>query len=173
MRVDRDITASRVRLVDQEGQQLGIVALSVALEKAAGSKLNLVEVSPMSDPPVCRIINYGKQLFDEKKRRMQQRKKQHQRQLDLKEIKFRLSIEDNDYNVKIDKLRTFLESGYRVKISVRFSGREMAYQERGRQLIKRIYGNLSDIAMITQESKLEGRQLIMLMVKRNKGNTAN
>lgn len=166
MRMDREITARKVRLIDEKGEQLGVVDLSIALKKAEENALNLVEVSPATSPPVCRIMNYGKTLFHKKKRQMKQKKKQ--RRLLLKEIKFRLGIEQHDYQVKINKLRDFLEVGHTAKVVVRFSGREMAYQERGVELIQRVYRSLSDIAVITQEAKLEGRQLLMILARRQK-----
>ena len=155
-----------MRLVGAEGEQIGVVPLAEALEKAAEASLDLVEISPQAEPPVCKIMDYGKYRFDEQKKRQAARKKQKQTQ--VKEIKFRPGTDIGDYNIKLRNLTRFLNDGDKVKVTLRFRGREMAHQELGRDLLKRVESDLSEIATVEQFPKMEGRQMIMVMAPKKK-----
>ncbi len=155
-----------MRLVGAEGEQIGIVSLAEALEKAGEASLDLVEISPQAEPPVCKIMDYGKYRFDEQKKRQAARKKQKQTQ--VKEIKFRPGTDIGDYNIKLRNLTRFLNDGDKVKVTLRFRGREMAHQELGRDLLKRVEGDLSELATVEQFPKMEGRQMIMVMAPKKK-----
>lgn len=136
------------------------------MEQARGAGLDLVEVSPNAEPPVCRIMDFGKYLFEMKKK--SQGGKAKQKQVQVKEIKFRPGTEEADYQVKLKRLMKFLENGDRTKITLRYRGREMAHQELGVQLLKRVEADLEDYGTVEQFPKLEGRQLVMLMTPRKK-----
>jgi len=140
------------------------VTLDEAKEAAARTELDLVEIVPNAEPPVCRLMDYGKFRFQQKKKLHDQRKKQ--RQVQIKEIKFRPGTDEGDYQVKLKKLQKFLEAGDRAKITVRFRGREMAHMELGRELLKRVEDDLSEIAVVEQHPQSQGRQMTMLMVPR-------
>ncbi len=155
-----------MRLVGAEGEQIGVVPLAEALEKAAEASLDLVEISPQAEPPVCKIMDYGKYRFDEQKKRQAARKKQKQTQ--VKEIKFRPGTDIGDYNIKLRNLTKFVNEGDKVKVTLRFRGREMAHQELGRDLLKRVESDLSEIATVEQFPKMEGRQMIMVMAPKKK-----
>lgn len=161
MRLNDEIIASKVRLVDVEGEQLGVVSLQDALQKAADASLDLVEVAPQAKPPVCRIMDYGKFLFEQNKKKHAARKKQ--KQIQVKEIKFRPTTEEGDYQVKLRNLIRFLEEGDKTKISLRFRGREMAHQELGMQLLKRVEADLAPYGTVEQFPKMEGRQMVMVI----------
>ena len=149
-----------MRLIDVEGEQIGIVSSREALEKAQEVELDLVEIVPHATPPVCRIMDYGKFLFEQNKKRGQAKKKQ--KQVQLKEMKFRPSTEEGDYQVKLRNLIRFLEDGDKAKITLRFRGREMAHQDIGRNLLKRIETDLGEYGIVEQYPKMEGRQLTMV-----------
>lgn len=155
-----------MRLVGAEGEQIGVVPLTEALEKAGEANLDLVEISPQAEPPVCKIMDYGKYRFDEQKKRQAARKKQKQTQ--VKEIKFRPGTDIGDYNIKLRNLTRFLNEGDKVKVTLRFRGREMAHQELGRDLLKRVENDLSELATVEQFPKMEGRQMIMVMAPKKK-----
>ncbi len=140
------------------------MTLEEAKEAADRTELDLVEIVPNAEPPVCRLMDYGKFRFQQKKKLHDQRKKQ--RQVQIKEIKFRPGTDEGDYQVKLKKLRKFLEAGDRAKITVRFRGREMAHMELGRELLKRVENDLDDIAVVEQHPQSQGRQMTMLMVPR-------
>ncbi|MEC9375349.1 MAG: translation initiation factor IF-3 [Pseudomonadota bacterium] len=161
VRRNLDITASQVRLIDADGEQAGILDLEAAIAKAKESELDLVEVSPNAEPPVCRIMDFGKYLFEQKKKTQQGKTKQ--RQVHVKEIKFRPSTEIGDYRIKLKKLINFLEAGDRTKITLRYRGREMAHQEIGVNLLKRVEKDLEPYGLVEQFPKMEGRQLTMVM----------
>lgn len=150
-----------VRLIDQDGSQVGVVSIDAALAKAKQASLDLVEISPNVDPPVCRIMDYGKYTFDKGKRRTQQKK--HQKQVQVKEVKFRPVTDIGDYKVKLRKIHEFLDRGDRVKVTLRFRGREMQHKELGLDFVKRVEADLPVGAVVEQEAKLEGRQIIMLV----------
>jgi len=155
-----------VRLIDAEGEQVGILDLRDAMEKARGAGLDLVEVSPNAEPPVCRIMDFGKYLFEMKKK--SQSGKTKQKQVQVKEIKFRPGTDIGDYKIKLNKLIQFLEDGDRAKITLRYRGREMAHQELGFKLLKRVEKDLEPYGTVEQFPKLEGRQLVMLMTPKKK-----
>jgi len=155
-----------VRLIDAEGSQVGIVGLREALAAAELAGLDLVEISPDAEPPVCKIMDFGKHLFELKKQKSEQKKKQHRVQ--IKEIKFRPGTEDGDYQVKLRNLMRFLEAGDKAKITLRYRGREMAHQELGMEMLKRIESDLVDHGVVEQFPKMEGRQLTMVMGPKKK-----
>ncbi|MDX1454054.1 MAG: translation initiation factor IF-3 [Gammaproteobacteria bacterium] len=161
-----EIRVSQVRVIDAEGEQLGVMVLRDALEKAAEDGLDLVEVSPNAEPPVCRIMDYGKYLFEQKKKAQAAKKKQVQTQ--LKEVKFRPGTEEGDYQVKLRNLIRFLEEGDKAKVTLRFRGREMLHQDLGRKLLERIRDDLAEISQVEQFPKLEGRQMVMMLAPKKK-----
>jgi translation initiation factor IF-3 len=150
-----------LRLIDAEGKQLGIVSLQEALQAAKEAQLDLVEIQPNTEPPVAKIEDFGKRLFELKKQRAATKKKQ--KQIKLKEQKFRPSTDTNDYEVKLRNLRGFLENGDRVKITVWFRGREMAHQDLGMKLLERVKTDLADLSKVDFFPKLEGKQLVMIL----------
>lgn len=151
-----------VRLVDEQGEMVGVVPISRALEMAAAAGLDLVEVAAAAAPPVCKILDYGKFKYQEQKRKNEARKKQ--KVIEVKEIKMRPTIDDNDYNVKMRAIHRFLEDGDKVKVTIRFRGREMLHQELGMLVLDRVRGDLDERAKVEQFPKLEGRQMTMVLV---------
>ncbi len=166
MRLNDDITARRVRVTGAEGEQIGIVSLDEAKQLAYGANLDLVEISPNADPPVCRVMDYGKYQFEQNKKQHAAKKKQ--KQIQVKEIKFRPGTDVGDYDVKLRNLVRFLNEGNKTKITVRFRGREMAHREIGMDLLKRVEKDLEEIALVEQFPKLEGRQMVMVMGPKKK-----
>ncbi len=166
MRLNEDIEASTVRLVDDDGAQVGIVGLQQALASAREKTLDLVEISPDAEPPVCKIMDYGKHVFDLKKKTALQRKKQKQTQ--VKEMKFRPGTDEGDYQIKLRNVIRFLENGDKAKVTLRFRGREMAHQDLGIAMVKRIEDDLREIAQVEQYPKFEGRQMTMVFAPRSK-----
>jgi len=160
-RINQQIQATQVRLIDVDGEQVGIVPLEEAIEQASGKQLDLVEISPDAEPPVCRIMDYGKHLFEQKQKAKESRKKTRQTQ--LKEIKFRPGTDSGDYEVKLRNLKRFLEAGDKTKVTVRFRGREMAHQELGRDLLERVEADLAEYGSVEQRPNMEGRQMIMVL----------
>lgn len=148
-------------MIDAEGEQAGILKLEEAIAKAEEVQLDLVEVSPNAEPPVCRIMDFGKYLFEQKKK--MQVGKTKTKQVQVKEIKFRPGTDIGDYNIKLNKLKDFLSDGDRTKITLRYRGREMAHQELGVQLLKRVEKDLVDHGTVEQFPKMEGRQLVMVL----------
>jgi translation initiation factor IF-3 len=165
-RINDQIVSHQVRLIDEEGEQMGIVALSEALVAAQAKELDLVEISPDAEPPVCRIMDYGKHLFELKQKQKDSRKKTRQTQ--IKEMKFRPGTDIGDYQVKIRNLMRFLEAGDKAKVTVRFRGREMAHQELGLQLLQRIEADLAEYGSVEQKPNLEGRQMMMVIAPGSK-----
>ncbi len=153
-------------MIDAEGQQAGIVTLDEALQVAQAAGLDLVEIAPDSEPVVCKVMDYGKHLFDIKKTRAASRKKQKQQQ--IKEMKFRPGTEMGDYQVKLRNLIRFLEHGDKAKVSLRYRGREMAHQELGMEMMQRIEHDLEELGTVEQRPKMEGRQLIMVIAPKKK-----
>lgn len=149
-------------MIDKDGNQVGVLNTAEALRMAKQEDLDLVEISPNADPPVCRIMDYGKYQFEQSKRKSAQKKKQ--KQIQVKEIKFRPGTDIGDYNVKMKKIHTFLERGDKVKISLRFRGREMQHKELASELFNRIKKDLPEGFMVEQEPHLEGRQITMVVV---------
>ena len=150
-----------MRLIDAEGEQVGVVTLVEAQKLAEEAGIDLVEVSPTASPPVCRIMDYGKFLFEENKKRHAAKKKQ--KQIHIKEVKFRPGTEEGDYQVKLRNLTRFLTNGDKTKVTLRFRGREMAHQELGMKLLKRVEADLTDLAVVEQFPRMEGRQMVMVM----------
>ncbi|MDA9371755.1 translation initiation factor IF-3 [Porticoccaceae bacterium] len=165
-RLNEDITAPEVRLVGSDGSQVGLVSLQHALEMAQKETLDLVEISPDAEPPVCKLMDYGKHVFDIKKKVALQRKKQKQTQ--VKEMKFRPGTDEGDYQIKLRNVTRFLENGDKVKVTLRFRGREMAHQELGMVMVKRIEADLIELAQVEQYPKMEGRQMTMVLAPRSK-----
>ena len=159
-----EIEASSVRLIGVEGNQLGVMSLEAALGAAEEVGLDLVELSPNAEPPVCRLIDYGKYLFQQNKKRQAARKKQQQ--VTVKEIKFRPGTEEGDYQTKLRNLRRFLTHGDKTKVTLWFRGREMRHQELGLKLLQRVEVDLEDLAKVEQFPKLEGRRLSMVLSPR-------
>ncbi len=155
-----------MRVIDAEGEQVGLVSLDDALNMAYDADMDLVEVAPDSSPPVCRIMDYGKFLFEENKKRHAAKKKQ--KQIHIKEVKFRPGTEQGDYQVKLRNLTRFLTNGDKTKVTLRFRGREMAHQELGLQLLKRVEEDLNEIGTVEQFPRLEGRQMVMVIAPKKK-----
>jgi translation initiation factor IF-3 len=155
-----------VRVVNHDGEQLGIVSIEKANRLAEDAKLDLVEIAPNADPPVCRIMDYGKFRFEEGKKLQQAKKKQ--KQIQVKEIKFRPGTDIGDYKIKLRKLTEFLEEGDRVKVTLRFRGREMAHQELGLELLQRVRHDLDEYGVVEQEPKSEGRMMVMVMAPKKR-----
>jgi translation initiation factor IF-3 len=151
-------------MIDENGEQVGIVDTSEAVERAAGVNLDLVELDPSADPPVCRVMDFGKWKFEQSKK--QQAAKKKQKQIQVKEVKFRPGTDSGDYEVKLRNLRKFLEDGDKVKVTLRFRGREMAHQELGLELLQRVEKDLEDDATVDQRPKMEGRLMVMTMSPR-------
>ncbi|MGY6587533.1 MAG: translation initiation factor IF-3 [Wenzhouxiangella sp.] len=160
-RRNEDINSPRVRVVGSDGEQVGVMAIRDALAKAEEEGLDLVEIAPQADPPVCRIMDWGKFRFEAQKKTQAARKKQ--KQIQVKEVKFRPGTEDHDYDVKMRNLRRFIEDGNKVKVTLRFRGREMAHQELGRDLLKRVEGDMGDEITVEQYPRMEGRQMVMMI----------
>lgn len=160
-RINNDIISEKVRLVDAEGNMVGVVDLEEGIKSARDAGLDLVEVSPNADPPVCKVLDFGKYKFELQKKASEAKKKQ--KKVDVKEVKIRPGIEEHDYQVKMRNARRFLEAGNKVKVTMRFRGREMAHQNIGRDLLTRMQGELEDIGKVELEPKMEGRQIIMVL----------
>lgn len=155
-----------IRLIDAEGEQAGVVRLDEAKQIAYDADLDLVEISPNADPPVCRIMNYGKFRFEQNKK--QQAAKKKQKQIQVKEVKFRPGTDEGDYKVKVRNLIRFLNDGDKTKITVRFRGREMVHRELGMDLLKRLEKELEELGTIEQFPKMEGRQMVMVLAPKKK-----
>ncbi len=164
--MNEEIDVPEVRLIDANGEQAGLVSLDVAISAAQAASLDLVEISPDAEPPVCKIMDYGKKLFEVKKQQAAQRKKQKQTQ--VKEMKFRPGTDVGDYEIKLRNLTRFLENGDKAKVTLRFRGREMAHQELGMEMLKRIEVDLEELGAVEQYPKMEGRQLTMVIAPRSK-----
>ncbi|MCF2946845.1 translation initiation factor IF-3 [Paraglaciecola aquimarina] len=161
-RINEEITLNEVRLVGKDGEPLGVVSITEAMDAAEQANLDLVEISPNAEPPVCKVMDYGKFLFEKSKTLKEQKKKQ--KQIQVKEIKFRPGTDEGDYQVKLRNLRRFLEAGDKAKVTIRFRGREMAHQEIGIEQLKRVRTDLEDIANCESfPNRVEGRQMIMVL----------
>ena len=165
-RINEQINVPEVRLIDVDGNQAGIVSTREALRVAEEGGFDLVEISPTAKPPVCRIMDYGKFLFEVSKKQAEARKKQ--KQIQVKELKFRPTTEDGDYQVKLRNLVRFLEHGDKVKITLRFRGREVAHQELGMKILERVQKDTAEFAVVEQHPKREGRQLLMVLSPKKK-----
>lgn len=160
-RVNEEITALSVRLVDENGEMIGVVPLRDALIRAAEAGLDLVEVAATASPPVCKILDYGKFKYEEQKKKNEARKKQ--KIIEVKEIKLRPTIDENDYQVKMRAMLRFLEEGDKVKVTLRFRGRELAHQDLGMRVLVRVRDELEELAKVEQMPRMEGRQMIMVL----------
>lgn len=160
-RVNGAIIAKQIRVIDSEGEMLGLMTVRDALAKAEETGLDLVEISPGAEPPVCKILDYGKYRFELQKKAAEARKKQ--KVVELKEIKLRPGIDDHDFNIKMKNSRTFLADGDKVKITLRFRGREMAHQDIAQALLKRVRELLDDVGKVVSEPSFEGRQIVMII----------
>jgi len=150
-----------VRLVDERGQMVGVVPRSDAIARAVEAGLDLIEVASNADPPVCKILDFGKFKYEEQKRKNEARKKQ--KVIEVKEIKLRPGIDDHDYDVKMRSMRNFIDEGDKVKVTMRFRGRELAHQELGMDVLMRVKGDLDPVAKVEQHPRMEGRQMTMVM----------
>lgn len=163
-RVNEDIDVPKVRLIGAEGENIGVVTAQDAMGHADEAGLDLVEISPNADPPVCKILDYGKYKYEAQKKKNEAKKKQ--KVIDVKEIKLRPNIDDHDYEVKMRNMRRFLGDGDKVKVTLRFRGREMAHMEIGVDVLKRVKADIDEIAKVEQEAKMEGRQMVMVIAPR-------
>ncbi|MEG3593156.1 MAG: translation initiation factor IF-3 [Pseudomonadota bacterium] len=164
--INEEIRASKVRLIGPTGEQIGVVDTGDALAAARENDLDLVLIAESSDPPVAKIMDFGKRLYEEKKAKAAAKKKQHQ--LQVKEIKFRPGTDVGDYQVKLRNLVRFLEDGDKAKVTIRFRGREMAHQELGMQMLERLERDLEEHGVVEARPKLEGRQMIMVFAPKKK-----
>lgn len=160
-RVNREIDARTIRLVGADGEMVGVVSLRDGLIMAEEAGLDLVEVSPNAEPPVCKILDYGKFKYEAQKKKNEAKKKQ--KVIEVKEIKLRPNIDDNDYMVKMRNMRKFLEEGDKVKVTLRFRGRELAHQDLGMKVLERVKVELDDLGKVEQHPKMEGRQMVMVI----------
>ena len=150
-----------IRLIDQDGENAGVVSPAAAMEMAEEVGLDLVEISPGASPPVCKIMDFGRFKYEQQKKAVEAKKKQ--KIIEIKEVKFRPNIDTHDYDVKMRSVTKFLGDGDKVKVTLRFRGREMAHQERGRDLLTKIAGDIEEIGKIEAMPKMEGRQMIMVV----------
>ena len=160
-RINKYIVSSVVKLIDQNGDMLGLINISDALKKANDAHLDLVEVDPNSSPPICKILDYGKVRYEKQKQSYRARKKQNVNA--IKEIRLRPNIEENDYSIKIRNVRSFLEEKYRVKISLRFRGREMIYQDNGMEILNKMIKDVEDIGVVESKPMKNNNQLILVL----------
>ncbi len=165
-RINGEIRISEVRLIGEDQEQLGIMKTSAALRMAQDADLDLVEISPNAKPPVCRIMNYGKFRYQEQKRAQELKAKQ--KVINVKEVKFRPGTDEGDYQVKLRNVTRFINAGDKAKVTLRFRGREMAHQELGMKMLERIRDDMAEIAQVESMPKLEGRQMVMMLVPKKK-----
>ncbi len=163
-RINSAIRVREVQLIDQNGDNLGVVERDDALGRAVAAGLDLVEISPNAAPPVCKILDYGKFKYQAQKKAAEARKKQ--KIVEVKEIKMRPNIDDHDYDVKVRSMKRFFEEGDKVKVTLRFRGREMAHQEIGFELLKRVRTDFEGLAKVESEPRFEGRQVVMILAPR-------
>lgn len=160
-RVNGAIIAKQIRVIGADGEMLGVMSVRDALGLAEQADMDLVEISPAADPPVCKILDYGKYRFELQKKAAEARKKQ--KVVELKEIKLRPGIDDHDFNIKMKNARSFLEEGDKVKVTLRFRGREMSHQDIAQAVLKRVREGLDDIGKVVSEPSFEGRQIVMII----------
>jgi translation initiation factor IF-3 len=165
-RVNEEITVQEVRLIGADGDQVGVVDIVSAQEMANKEGLDLVEIVPNAEPPVCRLMDYGRFRFDQKKKQAEARKKQ--KQVQVKEVKFRPGTDIGDYQVKLRNLTRFLNEGDKAKVTMRFRGREHAHRELGLELLQRVESDLADISIVEQQPQMEGRQMVMVLGPKKK-----
>jgi translation initiation factor IF-3 len=164
--VNHEINYPEVRLLLADGSQHGIVSSKEALRIAEEAGMDLVEISPTAKPPVVRVLEYSKYKFERAKKDKEMRKKQRQNQVEIKELKFRPKIEEHDYNVKLKHIRRFLEEGDKVKLVIRYRGREIVFQANGLELLNKIFTDVEDIAIVEKKAEMLGRQQIMIIAPR-------
>jgi translation initiation factor IF-3 len=160
-RINQEITSLKVRLVDERGEMLGVVNRADALTRATEAGLDLVEIAANADPPVCKILDFGKYKYEEQKKKNEARKKQ--KVIEVKEIKLRPGIDDHDYDVKMRSMHKFIDEGDKVKVTMRFRGRELAHQELGMDVLMRVRDDLEEVAKIESHPRMEGRQMTMVL----------
>jgi translation initiation factor IF-3 len=160
-RFNQFITSDKVRVIDEEGENLGVMYTREAIEQAAGVGLDLVEVSPNADPPVCKFLDVGKFRYEAQKKANLARKSQKTQ--DIKEIKMRPNIDDHDYDVKMRNVHRFIEDGDKVKVTLRFRGRELSHQQLGMDLLRRVQEDVAEVAKIEAYPRMEGRQMLMVL----------
>jgi translation initiation factor IF-3 len=160
-RVNDQIDVAQIRLIDQDGGMVGVVTLHQALQLAYDAGLDLVEISPGADPPVCKLLDIGKYKYEQQKKQNEARKKQ--KVIEIKEIKMRPGIDDHDYDVKKRAMIRFLEEGDKVKITLRFRGREMVHSELGARVLDRVRADLAEVAKVEMSPRMEGRQMTMVV----------
>ncbi|MBE7618122.1 translation initiation factor IF-3 [Gluconacetobacter entanii] len=163
-RVNEEIRVPQVRLIDADGEMLGIMPMRDALARAYASGLDLLEISPNAEPPVAKILDYGKFKYEQQKKRNEARKKQ--KVIEIKEVKVRPNIDENDYQVKMRAMKSFIGEGDKVKVTLRFRGREMAHQDLGIKVLERVRNEMDEIAKVEHMPKLENRQMIMVLAPR-------
>jgi len=166
VRRNEEITSPTLRVIDASGGQAGVMTRAEALQMASSAELDLVEVSPTADPPVCRIMDFGKFLFEQNKKAHSAKRKQ--KQIHIKEVKFRPGTEEADYQVKLRNLTRFLTEGDKAKVTLRFRGREMVHQDIGRKLLDRVQQDLAPISVVEQQPLMEGRQMVMMFAPKKK-----
>jgi translation initiation factor IF-3 len=163
-RVNEEIRVPQVRLIDQDGEMLGVMTTRDAQLRAYGVGLDLLEISPNADPPVCKILDYGKYKYEQQKKKNEARKRQ--KVIEIKEVKVRPNIDENDYQVKLRAMKTFIEEGDKVKVTLRFRGREMAHQDIGVRVLERIRGDMDAQSKVEQMPRMENRQMVMVLSPR-------
>ena len=160
-RVNEDIRSPQVRLIDEEGEMQGVMTAREAIQRAYSVGLDLLEISPNADPPVVKILDFGKFKYEQQKKRNEAKKKQ--KVIEIKEIKVRPNIDENDYQVKMRAMKSFIEEGDKVKVTLRFRGREMAHQDIGIRVLERIRAELDPVTKVEQMPKMENRQMVMVL----------
>jgi translation initiation factor IF-3 len=160
-RVNEDIRSAQVRLIDEEGEMQGVMTAREAIQKAYAVGLDLLEISPNADPPVVKILDFGKFKYEQQKKRNEAKKKQ--KVIEIKEIKVRPNIDENDYQVKMRAMKSFIEEGDKVKVTLRFRGREMAHQDIGIRVLERIRSEMDVVTKVEQMPKMENRQMVMVL----------
>lgn len=165
-RKNQEIRVPRVRVIGSDGEMVGVLSRDEALSLAQEEGLDLVEIQPHGDPPVCRVMDFGKFMFDLQKKANAAKKKQ--KQVEIKEVKFRPVTDEGDYQIKLRKMRGFLEEGDKIKVNIRFRGREMSHQELGREMAARIEADLGEDIVIESRPRLEGRQMVMMIAPKKK-----
>jgi translation initiation factor IF-3 len=160
-RINSEIRAARVRVIDKTGEQLGILAIREALAIASQKQLDLVEVAPNADPPVCRLMDYGKYLYDKQKREREARKAQ--KQIEVKELRLRPKTDEHDIQVIVKKIRKFTEEGAKTRVRIRFRGREMQHPDVGRDLLERVAKDVADVTVVESMPLLDGSSMVMVL----------
>ncbi len=160
--INEEIRDKEIRVIGPDGDQLGIMSADEALEIAAGKELDLVKIAPQANPPVCKIMDYGKYRFEQQKREKEAKKNQHV--VEIKEIRLSLNIDTHDFETKVNQAKKFIKSGNKLKVSIRFRGREMGHPEHGTEIMNRFAEALSEVANVEKKAALEGRNMLMIMV---------